>query len=74
MKYQAIITIDFEDSDAFGVQARRNILSALVRHLSAEHGEAQLQIKARRPRTAARAAPPPKLGDEFEIVRARYAG
>lgn len=74
MKVQAIITISIDAADAFAVRAHRDRLSQFVSQLRAEHGETRLEMKTRRPRRTPRAAPPPKLDDGFEIVRARYVG
>lgn len=74
MKYQAIITINIDARDAYDVQAQRERLDQVTADLKAEHADARLVLKARRPRLSARAAPPAKLGPEFEIIRARYVG
>lgn len=74
MKVQAIITISIDAVDAFDVRAHRDRLSQFMGQLKDEHGDARLEMKTRRPRRTARAAPPPKLDDGFEIVRARYVG
>jgi hypothetical protein len=74
VKIQAIINIDIDAADAVEVRAHKLRLAELLAQLKPEYREARLQVKARRPRLAARAAPPPKLGGEFEIVRARFVG
>ena len=74
MKIQAIISIDIDAADAIEVRAHKLRLAELIAQLKPEYRETKLQVKARRPRQVPRAAPPPKLGPGFEIVRARYVG
>lgn len=74
MKYQAIITINIEGRDAYDVQAQRESLMTLTASLQDRYADARLEVKTRRPRTNARAAPPARLGAEFEVVRVRYVG
>ena len=73
-KIKAIITIDIDASDAYEIEAHRRRLNEALQELQASYDAPKLEIKSRRPRRAPRAAAPPKLGPEFEIVRARYAG
>ena len=73
-KIKAVITIEIDAADAYVIEGHRRDLNVLLADLQARHGAARLDIKARRPRLAPRASPPPQLGPGFEIVRARYAG
>lgn len=74
MKYQAVITINISGVDAYDVAEQHRSLAELTAELSARHGDARLVVKTRRDRAKARAAPPPRLGAGFEIVRVRYVG
>lgn len=71
-KIKAVITIEIDAADAYVIEAHRRELNAVLAELQARHGSARMNITARRPRLKPRAAPPPQLGANFEIVRARY--
>lgn len=72
-KIKAVITIEIDAADAYDIEAHRRALKIVLAELQTRHGFARMNITARRPRLAPRAAPPPQLGPDFEIVRARYA-
>lgn len=71
MKLKAILTVDIDAADIYDAQARREQLAELVRRLKGEYADARLEVRARRTRAAPRAAVPPKLGAEYEVVRVR---
>lgn len=74
MKIQAIISIDIDANDVHDVQAHRSRIERAVNDLKSQYPLTQLAVKTRRPRTVPRAAPPPKLGEGFELVRVKYVG
>lgn len=74
MKIQAIISIDIDAADVQDVETRRNRIERAVGALGSEYPPTRSAVKTRRPRTAPRAAPSPKLEDGFEVVRVRYVG
>lgn len=73
-KIKAVLTIEIDAADAYVIEAHRRELKIVLAELQARHGSARMSITARRPRLSPRAGPPPQLGSEFEIVRARHAG
>lgn len=73
-KIKAIITIDIDANDAYEIEAHRQAIADKIAELKSAYEATQMEIKARRPRRSPRAAAPPKLGPEFQIVRALYAG
>lgn len=74
MKIQAIISIDIDADDVHDVQAHRSRIERAVNDLKSQYPLTQLAVKTRRPRSAPRAAAPPKLGEGFELVRVKYVG
>jgi len=72
MKYQATITIAFDATDIYDEHAHRQRLQTLAGELGGDYPQLKLDIRARRPRTRARAAAPAKLDAGVEIIRARY--
>lgn len=74
MKIQAIISIDIEADDVRDVQHHKSRLERALNDLKIQYPATQLALKTRRPRVAPRAAPPPKLGEGFELVRVKYVG
>ncbi|RZJ17255.1 MAG: hypothetical protein EON91_09975 [Brevundimonas sp.] len=74
MKIQAILSIDIEADDVRDVHYHKSRLERALNELKVQYPTTQLVLKTRRPRVAPRAAPPPKLGEGFELVRVKYVG
>lgn len=72
MKFQAVITVDFEAEDVQGECRNRARLEAVLAELCEKYPATSLVVRSRRPRLNPRAAPPAPLEDGVEIVRAVY--
>jgi len=74
VRYRATITVDLQVEDVFALKKRREALKGVCRSLAEAVGPAELAITERRERRRPRAAPPERLGGEFQIIRAIHAG
>lgn len=72
MKYQAILTIGFDAEDVYIERDHRQQLTEMLAAFKAAYPTAELAIKTKRQRLRPRAAPPAKMDQGVEIIRARY--